>query len=157
MSISFEHTLDVPAAPTTVFAILDDVERTPEWLTRCVGMEKLSTGPTGVGTRLRYAFRDAGREGVMEGEVTAHEPGRRLTMRFDDSQMTALVDFRVAPAGDGATSLTHAIELTPKTFAGKLFAPLIRRKLPAQTIHAMEALRSLAVPHDHAPAPVPLH
>lgn len=154
MSISFEHTLDVPVAPATVFAILDDIERTPEWLTRCVAMEKLSTGPTAVGTKLRYAFRDAARDGVMDGEVTAHEPGSRLTMRFDDSQMAALVDFRLASAGDAGTRLTHAIELTPKTFAGKLFAPLIRRKLPAQTIHAMEALRSLAVPHDHPPADV---
>ena len=154
MTIAYEHTLDVPAAPATVFAILDDVERTPEWLTRCVAMEKLSTGPTDVGTKLRYAFRDASRDGVMDGEVTAHEPNARLTMRFEDAQMNAVVDFRAVAAGEGATRLTHSIELTPKTLAGKLFAPLIRRKLPVQTIHAMEALRSLSVPHDHAPADV---
>ncbi len=53
MSIHFSHTLDVAHAPEKVFALLDDLGRTPEWLERCTGIERLSAGPNEVGSKLR--------------------------------------------------------------------------------------------------------
>lgn len=145
MSISFTHTIDIPEPAERVFAVIDDPVRTPEWLARCVVMEKLTPGPVKVGTLLRYSFRDAGREGVMEGEVTEREENARLAMHFADRQMAATIGFRVEPTATGC-SLTHSIELQPLTLATRVFAPLIRRQVPKQTIRAMEALRSLV--HD---------
>jgi carbon monoxide dehydrogenase subunit G len=142
MAIHFEHTLDVPTEPARAFALLDDVSQTPKWLKRCTGIEKVSDGPLAVGSKLRYSYKDRGREGVMDGEITVRNPDEQLTYRYADKMMDVRVDFRIANA-DGGTRLTHAIDITPKTFIAKLFSPLIRRGLPKQTITAMETLRDL--------------
>ena len=142
MSIRFEHAVDVVQEPGLAFAILDDVSLTPKWLARCVGIEKLTPGPNAVGTKLRYSYREGGRTGVMDGEITARVPHERLTFRYQDKMMGVTVDFRVSRTAAGCR-VVHAIEITPKTFFGRLMSPLIRRQLPKQTITAMEALRAL--------------
>jgi carbon monoxide dehydrogenase subunit G len=142
MSIRFEHSIDVACPQERAFALLDDVSSTPKWLARCTGIEKLTPGANAVGTKLRYAYKDSGRAGTMDGEVTARAPGERLTFRYDDAMMGVIIDFRMEAAGSG-TRLTHAIDITPKTFVAKLFSPIIRRQLPKQTVDAMAALRRL--------------
>lgn len=143
-SIRFEHTIEIPQGTEVVFLVLDDVSRTPQWLARCTGIEKLTPGENAVGARLRYSYREGGRSGVMEGEITARIPNERLTFHYRDSMMDAVVDFRIARNGSGAR-LTHAIDIAPKTFFARLFAPMIRKQLPNQTITAMETLRKLLV------------
>src|SRR5688500_15327045 len=119
MEIQFEHTLELGSDPASTFAFLDAVENTPKWLVRCTGIEKLSPGPNAVGTQLRYSYKDGGRTGSMNGEITTRAPNERLTYRYSDKMFDVVVDFRVAQATSG-TRLTHAIEITPKTFFGKL-------------------------------------
>jgi len=142
MSIHFSHTIDIGHEPKRIFAVLDDVALTPKWLERCTGMEKLSPGPNAVGTKLRYAYRDAGRGGTMDGEIVARIPDERLTFRYSDKMMEVAVDFHVTSAAAGAR-LTHTIDITPKNVLAKIFAPFIRGRLPQQTIFAMEKLRAL--------------
>jgi uncharacterized protein YndB with AHSA1/START domain len=142
MSIHFSHTLDVAHPPEKVFALLDDLERTPEWLERCTGIERLSPGPSEVGSRLRYTYRDGVRSGTMDGAIVTRIPGERLAFRYGDEMMEVAVDFHVTNAAQGAR-LTHTIDITPKSFLAKLFSPLIRRGLPKQTVAAMEKLRTL--------------
>jgi uncharacterized protein YndB with AHSA1/START domain len=146
MTIHFEHSLDVAADPDRAFTFLDDVTQTPRWLSRCTAIEKLTPGPLAVGSQLRYAYKDGGRRGTMEGEVTARAPGERLTYRYADKMMDVVVDFRVSRAEAGAR-LTHTIAITPKTLMGKVVSPLIRRGLPKQTVSAMEKLRDLLAPN----------
>ena len=143
MPISCQHSVDVAQPPERVFAILDDPTRTPEWLDRCTGIEVLTPGEHAVGTKLRYSYRDGGRSGRMDGEVTARVPNERLTMRYGDKMMDVTVDFRVAGQG-GGSRLTHQIDISPRTVMAKLFAPMIRKQLPKQTIAAMEKLKALA-------------
>jgi len=142
MGIHFEHGLDVRVAPEVTFAMLDDLGQTSKWLARCTQIDKLSQGPNQVGTKLRYHYRDGGRSGEMDGEITARAPNERLAFRYADRMMEVTVDFRVVPAVSG-TRLVHAIDIEPKGFFPKLFSPLIRRQLPKQTISAMERLREL--------------
>jgi uncharacterized protein YndB with AHSA1/START domain len=142
MSIHFSHTLDVAHAPEKVFALLDDLGRTPEWLERCTGIERLSAGPNEVGSKLRYAYRDGVRSGTMDGEIVTRIAGERLAFRYGDEMMLVAVDFHVTSAAQGAR-LTHTIDITPKTFFAKLVSPFIRRGLPKQTIAALEKLRTL--------------
>jgi uncharacterized protein YndB with AHSA1/START domain len=139
---AFAHTETVAAPPESVFAILDDTSRTPEWLERCTGIDTLDEGPNRAGTRLRYHYRDGRRTGSMDGEIAAREPGRLLTMHFLDRMMDVTIDFRTAPMGE-ATSLTHEIDIRPRGF-GRLFTPMIKRSLPKQTLDAMARLRALA-------------
>ena len=65
-------------------------------------------------------------------------------MRYGDRMMEVSVDFYLVPNGAG-TKLTHTIDISPKSFFTKLFAPMIRKQLPKQTVTAMEALRGLLV------------
>jgi len=139
---SYAHTETIAAPPSVVFAILDDFSRTPEWQTRCTGIDKLEDGPNQVGTPLRYRFRDGRRTGDMTGEITQREQDGRLTLHFVDKLTEVTVDFQTAAMGE-ETSLTHEIEVRTKGF-GKLFTPMIKRSLPNQTLDSMSRLRALA-------------
>lgn len=138
----YAHTLSVSAPPATVFGIVDDFTQTPLWLTRCTGIDKVDAGPNDVGTRLRYHYVDGRRRGSMDGEVIAREPFRHFAMRFTDRMMRVTVDFVSASDGVG-TTLTHTIDIGT-VGVGRLFTPLIRRSLPAQTIDAMTRLKAMA-------------
>lgn len=142
MAIHFEHTIDVSQPPGEVFAVLDDVSQTPNWLARCTGIEVLTPGPMNVGTKLRYSYKDGGRAGTMDGQIAERVPGRELVYNYEDKMMRVAVQFSMEPAGSG-TRLTHVIDITPKTLVAKLVSPLIRKQLPKQTITAMESLRGL--------------
>ena len=63
-------------------------------------------------------------------------------MQFTDRMMRVTVDFVSASDGVG-TTLTHTIDIGTVGL-GKLFTPVIRRKLPAQTIDAMTRLKAMA-------------
>ncbi len=140
---SFTHTIHVAAAPATVYAILDDTDRTPEWLSRCTGIDNLGEGENTVGTPLRYHYRDGRRTGEMDGRITARDADRRFAMNFVDSMMDVTVDFDTVAGASGGTSLTHRIDIRTKGI-GKVFTPLIRRSLPKQTTDAMEKLKAIA-------------
>ena len=142
MSIRFEHAIDVARGPEQIFAILDDLSQTPRWVSRCTGIEKLSPGPNTVGTKVRYAYREGGRTGTMDGEIKARTPNERLTVGYSDKMMEVVVDFQMTRK-DGGARLVHTIDIKPKSLMAKLFAPLVRRQLPQQTIAAMESLRGL--------------
>ena len=142
MSIPFEHAIDVARGPELIFAILDDLSQTPRWVSRCTGIEKLSPGPNTVGTKVRYAYREGGRTGTMDGEIKARTPNERLTVGYSDKMMEVVVDFQMTRK-DGGARLVHTIDIKPKSLMAKLFAPLVRRQLPEQTIKAMETLRGL--------------
>jgi uncharacterized protein YndB with AHSA1/START domain len=139
----YSQTMEVDATPEAIFSILDDVTRTPEWLARCTKIDKLSDGPIEVGQRMKYHYKQGGREGVMDGEVASHEPNRHLENRFHDKTMDVSVDFRAEPLGADRSRLTHTITIDTKGI-GKVFTPVIKRQLPEQTTSAMTSLKALA-------------
>jgi uncharacterized protein YndB with AHSA1/START domain len=138
----YSHTLEVDAAPERVFAVLDDVTRTPEWLDRCTGIEVLTPGPPAVGTKLRYHYRDGRQTGAMDGVITAYERDRRIAMLYTDKIMDVMVDFVAEPVGTDRSTLKHSINIRTKGL-GKVFGPLIARQLPGQTIGAVTKLKRL--------------
>ena len=142
MAIQFQHALDVARGPEQAFAVLDDLSATPKWLERCTGIEKLTPGPNAAGQKLKYSYKEGGRSGVMDGEITARTPNEHLSFRYWDKMMDVTVDFKVSKAVTGAR-LVHTIEITPKTLFAKMLSPMIRRQLPKQTTTAMEKLRTL--------------
>ncbi len=78
----------------------------------------------------------------MEGEILARIPGERLHCKYFDKGFEVSVDLRVANKPDG-TLTTHLIEITPKTFFGKLMSPMIRMGLGKQTREAAGNLKKL--------------
>ena len=138
----FSHTLSVNTPPSTIFAIVDDFTKTPLWLARCTGIDKVSEAANDVGTEVRYHYVDGRRKGTMDGQIIAHEPDRHFAMKFSDKMMDVTVDFVAASDGVG-TTLTHSVDIATKGF-GKVFTPLIKRDLPKQTMDAMTRLKAMA-------------
>lgn len=142
MPIRHEHTEPVRATPERAFALIDDLPRTAEWLPPCVSLENLSPGPNAPGGKLRYVYKQGGRQAEMAGEILARVPGERLVCRYADAAFEVTVDLRVAPTREGCVT-THVIEIAPKTFFGRLLSPLIRLGLRKQTREAAANLRRL--------------
>lgn len=142
MPIRYEHTETVAATPEQTFAVIDDLALTSQWLPPCVSLSKVAEGPNQPGDRLRYLFKQGGRQNEMAGEILARTPGERLHCRYVDGSFEVSVDLRVGadPAG---TLTTHIIEITPKTFVGRLMSPLIRLGLGKQTRDAARNLKKL--------------
>src|SRR5215471_11325188 len=123
MPIRYQYSDTIRATPERAFAAIDDLPLTARWLPPCVSLEKLGPGPNAPGDKLRYVFKQGGRQSEMAGEILARAPGERLHCRYFDSAFEVSVDLRVAAAPEGALT-THVIEITPKTLPGKLMAPL---------------------------------
>jgi hypothetical protein len=142
MPIRYEHVEQVRTTPEHAFAAIDNLPLTAKWLPPCVSLEKVGAGPNAPGDRLRYVYKQGGREGEMDGEILVRTPGERLHCKYFDRAFDVSVDLRVAAAPDGVLT-THIIEITPKTWTGKLMSPLIRLGLGKQTREAAANLRKL--------------
>ena len=142
MSIRYEHTETVRTSPDRAFAAIDDLPLTAKWLPPCVSLEKIGSGPNAPGDKLRYVYKQGGRNAEMAGEIITRIPGERLHCKYFDSMFDVSVDLRIAAAPDGALT-THIIEITPKRFFAKLMSPLIRLGLGKQTRDAAANLKKL--------------
>jgi hypothetical protein len=142
MAVRYEHLETIRVTPEQAFAAIDNLPLTAKWLPPCVSLEKIGSGPNAPGDKLRYVYKQGGRTGEMSGEILARIPNERLHCKYSDSMFDISVDQRVAPAPDGALT-THSIEITPKTFMGKLMSPLIRLGLGKQTRTAAANLKKL--------------
>jgi hypothetical protein len=142
MSIRYQHVETVAASPERAFAAIDDLPLTAQWLPPCVSLSKVGDGPNAPGDKLRYVYRQGGRQAEMEGEILERIAGERLHCKYFDRMFDVSVDLRVAAAPGGAVT-THLIEITPKTLLGKLMQPLIRLGLGKQTRDAAANLKKL--------------
>lgn len=142
MPIRYEHAERVRTSPDLAFAAIDDLSRTAEWLPPCVSLEKVGSGPNAPGNKLRYVYKQGGKQGEMAGEIVSRTPGERLHCKYFDSMFDVSVDLRVAADSDEALT-THVIEITPKRFLAKLMSPLIRLGMGKQTREAAANLKKL--------------
>ena len=142
MPIRYQHTETIRTTPERAFAAIDDLPLTAKWLPPCVSLEKVGSGPNAPGDKLRYVYKQGGRQGEMAGEILVRTPGERLHCKYVDSAFEVSVDMRLAGAPDGVLT-THRIEITPKTVFGRLMGPLIRLGLGKQTREAAANLKNL--------------
>lgn len=141
--LQFTDTLHVDASPAQVFSILDDLDQTSQWIERCIRVDKTSAGPNAIGTTFQYHYMQAKTEGCMDGAIVARVPDNHLGFRFTDQMMVVDIDITSVTSGTRATSLTFAMQLTPKGI-GKLLSPIIKRRLPERATAAMVQLKALA-------------
>jgi len=141
--IRCEIKFDVARSAAEVFAFVDEVRNAPRWLGRCTNLQQTSPPPKGVGTTLRYYYKDpGGREGEMAGVVTDYQKNRRLTMKFTDKMMAVGVSFRFQSKPVG-TEIDHAVEIAPKTLLTRLMSPLIRGATRSQLQQDAAKLKQL--------------
>lgn len=142
MPIEYQHAEPVRTTPERAFAAIDDLPLTAKWLPDCVSLEKVDPGPTAVGHRLRYVYRQGGKQGEMAGEVMARVPGERLHCVYRDPMFEVSVDMRIERAADGVT-MHHHMAITPLSMAGRLMSPLISLSLGKRTREAAGNLREM--------------
>ena len=142
MPMQFQHDEIVRTTPERAFAAIDNLPLTADWLPPCISLKKVNDGPNAVGDKLQYVYKQGGREAEMVGEILSRVPGERLHCKYQDSMFEVFVDLRVS-AKEADTLTTHIVEIIPKTFTGKLMAPLIRIGLRKQTREAAKNLKQL--------------
>jgi ribosome-associated toxin RatA of RatAB toxin-antitoxin module len=120
MAITGEQSTEIAARPEAVFAVASDLERYPEW------QDFLQ--------RVTVTERDTdGRPTLVEAEADAKVTALRLVLRATRSEPTRVGwhseggdlkaisgAFDLAPAGDGRTRATFALEVDPGRKLGLL-------------------------------------
>lgn len=143
MTIQFSHTIEVPCPPAQAFALIEDLPRTPEWMANCVKLEKTTPGPNAAGQQLRYELQMGSHESTLDGSITAYQPNEKITCQFSDDMMEIVIDFQLQALDTGGAKIVHTISITPQNFMATMFAPVIKKTLPEQTVTAMEKLKAL--------------
>lgn len=105
MDILVERTIH--AAPEEVARIMFDPENDPQWINGARSVEKLTPGPTAVGTRVRHEGGFFGRKFSWVTEVTALDPEARLAMNIVEGPIHGEVSFEVRPTAGGAIAVVH--------------------------------------------------
>ena len=103
--------LHVPASD--IFALLVQAERNVEWVPRLASSERLTPGPTAVGTRFRFGLEFMGM--VIDGvdEVVELVPDRLIRSRSVEG-VAHTSSWELEPVGDdGATTMvTYRMDFT---------------------------------------------
>ncbi len=142
--IRAEASTTIARSPASVFALLDDFARIPEWNERCVEIRQTESGDHATGKKLvyRYRYRERGAEGEINGEISEYAPGRAIAMHYEDHALQIRVRFDLESDGAG-TRLVHRAEIEPKSFKVKLLSPIIRAATRKQTEQSVEKIRAL--------------
>lgn len=144
MPVRFDDTFEVASEPARMFEVLDAIERTPEWFTRCTRVERVD--PTnGLGTKLRYHIVQRPPTAVaMDASIVGYARDAHFAVRLTDQALRfdVTVDFKLAPVA-GGTRVAVRIDVVMHSLAGKLVQPILRRVLPKQLALDMAKLRAL--------------
>jgi uncharacterized protein YndB with AHSA1/START domain len=114
----------LPAPPDQVWALVDDVDRLPEWFTFAERAEVLSGA--GLGRRHRIHGHWGRRRSEVDGVVIAHEPGRLLAWRHEAERLDG------KPAPQFARETVFRIELSE--YEGGTLVRLVSRQEPASAV-----------------------
>jgi hypothetical protein len=124
------ETVETTLSLDETFAFIADFANCPTWDPNTVTAERLDPGPVGVGARYRLGVRQRGRVVPMEYRVTTWEPGRRVVLDGEGSNVRARDEIRFEPTPTGTrVDYTADIHLTGwmrlvEPFAGGAFRKL---------------------------------
>ena len=90
------------ATPEAVGKVMFDPNRDAEWIGGAQAAEKLTSGPYGLGTRVKRTGGFLGRSFTWETEVTEFDPGRVVRMKYVAGPFKGGVDYSIAPSGIGS-------------------------------------------------------
>jgi uncharacterized protein YndB with AHSA1/START domain len=138
--IECTEVIDVERTPGQIFDFIDAEEKAPHWLGRCAQLVRTSAGEKGVGSTLRYVYKQGGRTGTMDGVVTAYEPGRRLGMKVSDRMFAVSLGIELTATARGSRVTEH-VEIEPRNLAGRLLSPILRLATRRQAAKDLSALK----------------
>lgn len=131
--------MDVDAPIDIVWAIITDLERSPEIIGAISHVERLDSGRNfGVGTRWRETRTMFGREATEEMVITAVEPGTSYTVEADGHGAHYVSTMRLEAIGDRATKLHMTFDAQPDGLVSKVMANTVGRLMMGSTRKALE-------------------
>ena len=144
MALEFTVRKEIAASPERVFASLKDLDAASKWMQNFVGIEKLSPGKFGVGTKWRETRRMFGREASELFEVTGLEPNKSLELFVDGTQGSSKrghyrFRYQLEPTG-GKTTLTMVAEIGGMGFILELFGRLMLGSFKKAIISDLDAM-----------------
>lgn len=137
MRVDLEHVIAHP--PGSVFGVLCDPLRRPEWQESTSDVVVLTPGPPALGTRWRETARGIG---VVQAEVVGFAPGELWEEAGRADAGEGFVRVRLRFDGEASTHLTMSVELRLKGLRRVMKGPLeqiVARRIP-QDLARLEAL-----------------
>lgn len=130
---------EVAAPSQRVWAVMTDLERSPEVLSNVEAIERLDDGSGfGVGTRWRETRTMMGRQATEEMAVTAVEPGRSYTVEANSRGAHYRSVLAVDPLGGERSRLSMTFGGEPTGLASKLLSATLGRLFEGATRKALE-------------------
>jgi uncharacterized membrane protein len=140
--VKLTSSVEIDRPPEEVFAVISDFSRNPEWQKGMKSARWTSEPPARVGSTYEQVARFLGRDVVTIFEVTAHEPGRSVTIESRESSFPITVTRSVEPLGPDRSKVNAHIVGEPGRFF-KLFGPLLRTMAERSVRGDYERLRRL--------------
>ena len=134
---TFRRTQVIERPPADVFAAIIDLGSFPRWNPTTKSARKISSGPTGEGTRFELAIAGFG---TTVQELVGFEPDRRVTLVPHIRALSGGHTFVLTPE-DGGTRVDHELEMTPHG-GMRLLAPLLAMVGRRNLAKTAAALRS---------------
>ena len=116
----FGVTIEIPAPPDRVWAVMADIERWPEWTPTVTQIQRLDRGPLAVGSRARIRQPKLP---AATWQVSELQPGCSFSWVMRSPGVCVTGEHRVEPAGRG-TRVTLSIRFSG--MLGGLVARLTR-------------------------------
>jgi uncharacterized protein YndB with AHSA1/START domain len=136
--------LHVDAPPQTVFDILADPARSPDWQTLLVEMGEITGRPGGVGCSFVGFYRVAGRKLTVRFVVTAAERPSLFQVNATTTGGWARWTTMIEPAPTGSTVSVKLEYELPGEIVGSLFGMLTGNRLEREFRHTHDNLGRLA-------------
>lgn len=121
---------EVAAPAGRVWAVMTDVDRTPDVLSSVRTVERIDGGDRfGVGTQWRETRMMMGRESTELMQVTDIDPGRSYTIEAASRGSRFATLLTVEPRDDDRSRVTMMLEIWPTGLAGRIAAATVGRLL----------------------------
>ena len=136
------HSIEIDRRPEDVFAYLDQLERHGEWQSQIVSTRVETSGPVGVGTRVREIRKVGGRERDTSYEITEHDSPRKSSFRGVVGPVRPVGTVTVEPVGDGSKARVSIEFNLVGHGIGTLIAPLARMQVRKSIVQNQEQLKA---------------
>ena len=123
--VTYQTSIRIQRPAPAVFAVMNDLDRVPQWLTGLKKVEALAGKPGQAGFRSRYTFEENGREVIFHEEVTEVRPPEYIAQRLESDSLQMESHIRIIAQGDDA-EIRIVNQVRGKTLAMRLMLPLFR-------------------------------
>lgn len=138
-------TIEVARAPADVWPWIVEGERQKEWVGWLTEVHDLNPGVEGVGARYKWVMIDPtmnNQRVEIDGEVTAHEPGRLSTARLDSPGMfSGHATYELTDLGGARTRVEYVSEFRMQNGLWRLLEPVVTPQARRKAVDDLERMK----------------